>query len=183
MSRSMFRIFFLGVALVAVLSGGFAAPTVRAATSGSFEDINAPKGTTTQGIIFAGICTSASAACSCRDSGDCSLDDLLQVFVNLSTFILGISGSAALFVFVYGGFKWLLSRGESKWIEEGKAAMTAGAIGLVIIFGSYAALNFIISGLTTPAGTTPTPGNLEKTVKGGLDSTDASRVPDTFTTE
>lgn len=138
-----------------------------------------------QGIIFAGICTTSvgadgSDSCPCRATGDCTLDDVLQVFVNVSTFILGISGSAVLFVFVYGGVKWLFSHGEGKWVDEGKRAMTAGVIGLVIIFGAYVAINFIVSGLTTPAGTTPPTGNLEDTVNQGLTG---GGNTDVFTTE
>jgi hypothetical protein len=180
----MFRALRL-IALSAMITMGVgmfaAASPVRAA---EFSDINGPQGGGAQGLIFAGICSGAGAVCPCRDSGDCTLDDALQVFVNISTFILGISGSVVLFVFVYGGFKWLFSRGDSKWVEEGKKAMTAGVMGLGIIFGAYVAINFIVSGLTTPAGTTPASGNLEDTVNQGLTGDDVKNAPDdVFTTE
>src|SRR3989338_3836673 len=115
----MFRA--LKVALLGVVlscSFGIFAPvtSIRAAT---FEEINSSS-TSSQGIIFAGICPSATAPCECRDSGSCTLDHVLQVFVNLSTFILGISGAAVLFVFVYGGFKWGFSRGDTKWVTAVK---------------------------------------------------------------
>lgn len=165
MFRSL-RFMVCGVVMSAVF--GFAAPIPVAHAANSYGDI------TSQGIIFAGICTGAvptdgsKDTCACRGEGDCTLDNALQVFVNLSTFILGISGSAVLFVFIYGGFKWTLSRGDSKWVESGKSAMTAGVIGLLIIFGAYVAINFIVSGLTTPTGETPKSDELEKTVNQGL---------------
>lgn len=176
----MFRA--LKVALLGVVFSsafGIFAPvmSVRAA---EFTDINSSS-TASQGIIFAGICTSATAACPCRDTGNCELDDVLQVFVNLSTFILGISGAAVLFVFVYGGFKWVFSRGDSKWITAGKDAITASVIGLCIIFGAYVAITFIVSGLTTKSGSTPATGNLETTVNQSV--TNGSPTTGIFTTE
>ncbi len=181
-----FRLIALGV-MITMSVGLFSFVTpARAAT---FETINASSGSGVQGLIFAGICTTqvgddGADTCECRGKGNCSLDDVLQVFVNVSTFILGISGSAVLFVFVYGGFKWLMSRGDTKWIEEGKKAITAATIGLAIIFGAYVAINFIVSGLTTPAGTRPPSGNLEDTVNQGLTGDDAANAPNSvFTTQ
>lgn len=180
----MFRA--LKVALLGVVFSstfGIFAPamSVRAA---EFSDINSST-SASQGIIFSGICppnvNGEPAPCECRDSGTCSLDDVLQVFVNLSTFILGISGAAVLFVFVYGGFKWVFSRGDSKWITAGKDAITASVIGLCIIFGAYVAINFIVSGLTTKSGSTPATTNLETTVNQSV--TNGSPTTGIFTTE
>ncbi len=167
----MFRAlkFALASCVLASVFGVFAgaAPVRAADLETQFTDINSST-TASQGIIFAGICPAnvdgKPAACACRDTGNCSLSDALQVFVNLSTFILGISGTAVLFVFIYGGFKWTFSRGESKWVGAGKEAMTAGVIGLCIIFGAYVAINFIVSGLTTKGTGTPPSANLETTV-------------------
>ncbi len=184
-----FRTFLLSGMLAAnVAFFGISTPTVGAV---AFEDINdSPESpSTVQGIIFAGICpgtvdeNGANHCDECRDEGNCTLDDVLQVFANISIFILGISGSAVLFVFVYGGYKWLFSRGDPKWVSAGKEAMTAGVIGLMIIFGAYVAMNFIISGLTTESGT-PASDVLENTINQGLSPTDAgSAVEDVFTTD
>lgn len=108
-----------------------------------------------QGIIFAGICTydpngvneEPNYPCPCRDSGDCELSDMLQIFVNISIFILGISGSIVLLVFVYGGFLWITAAGNEKKIDQGKDAMTKAVIGLAIIFGAYAIINFLVASL------------------------------------
>lgn len=166
MWRSL-RAFFLSGILV--MSMAIFAFPISSAHAADFSKVNAHSGA--RGIIFAGICddTASSRCTACRDSGNCTLNDLLQVFVNIGTFVLGISGSVTLFVFMYGGFKWLFSRGESKWIQEGTDAMKGAAIGLLIIFGSYVALNFIISGLTTKTST-PTSGDLEDTVIQGVNS-------------
>lgn len=191
MVRALRTLFFTGFFVTSVAMFGLSAPIAGAASvDSSFTEINSsPDDSAVQGIIFAGICDTSveaqggSDSCPCRDKGNCTLDDALQVFANVAIFILGISGSAVLFVFVYGGYKWLFSRGDPKWVDSGKEAMTGGVIGLMIIFGSYVALNFIVSGLTTESGT-PASSNLETTVNQGLDAADRENaVEGVFTTE
>ncbi len=116
-----------------------------------------------QGIIFANICESRIADCECRDVGNCSLNDILQVAVNVMIFILGISGTAVLLMFVYGGFLWLTSAGRPDAITNGKNTMIGAVVGLIIIFGSYAAITLLIGVLRT--GSIPT-GDLEEVVGG-----------------
>lgn len=60
---------------------------------------------------------------------------------------LGIIGSITLVVFLYGGFMWLTSRGASEKVQAGTNAMLYAGIGLLVIFGSYAILSTILSGL------------------------------------
>lgn len=121
-----------------------------------------------QGIIFAGICSSASAECACRDTGDCTLQDGLQVLINVSVFILGISGTVLLLMFVYGGMVWMLAAGRSDWIDKGKKTLVGALVGLAIIFGAYVAINVIISVLKT--GEIPEAGqNIEDTIGDGAD--------------
>jgi len=72
----------------------------------------------------------------------------VQEFIgNLIKAALGISGSIALAVFVYGGFLFLLSAADAKNVQKGKDAMLYGVVGLAIIFGSYAIVNFVINAL------------------------------------
>jgi len=116
-----------------------------------------------QGLIFAGICDSASAGCECRDHGKCTLEDMLQLLVNLSVFIFGITGSVMMLIIVYGGFKWILAHGESAMVEEGKKALIGGFIGIAIVMGAYVAINVVVSVIKT--GTIPIT-NIEDTIGG-----------------
>ena len=61
--------------------------------------------------------------------------------------LIGIAGSLALLMFIYGGVMWLISRGNTAYIEKGKKAMMLAAIGLVIIFTSYILVKLIITAL------------------------------------
>ena len=106
-----------------------------------------------QGIIFANICTNGAPesgqgdTCLCRAQGICSLSQIIQLAVNLIILILGISGSIALVMFVYGGFNWVFAQGRSEYIQTGKDTMKHAIIGLAIIFGAYAIINFLIASI------------------------------------
>lgn len=60
---------------------------------------------------------------------------------------LGISGSIALLMFVWGGMLWLTSGGSPERIKKGKDAIVWAVLGLVLIFGSYAILNFVLGAI------------------------------------
>lgn len=57
---------------------------------------------------------------------------------------LGIVGSITLLMFVYGGFIWMTSSGSSDKIKKGKDIILWSAIGLVVIFSSYALVAVVI---------------------------------------
>ena len=128
-----------------------------------FDDIQ------NQGLIFAGICAGPSTPCDCRDEGRCTLDDILQVVINLTVFILGITGSLVLVLFIYGGFVWLTSGGSPERVKKGRDVMVGAVVGLIIIFGSYAIITLLISILKT--GEVPESGENLEDVIGGEAST------------
>ncbi|MFA6130818.1 MAG: hypothetical protein WC730_00955 [Patescibacteria group bacterium] len=136
----------LGIFFASVLCTGMFCflPTAQAQTVGEqYNDIM------DQGLIYANICTGADDDCACRDTGECTLDDLLQVVVNISVFLLGISGTAVLCVFIYGGFLWITAQGKPEAIKTGQKAIVGAVIGIVIIFSSYAIIAFVVSVLKT----------------------------------
>ena len=126
-----------------------------------------------QGLIFAGICSSASAACECRDHGKCTLEDMMQLLVNLSVFIFGITGSVMMFILVYGGMKWILAHGEAGMVDEGKKAIIGALVGLAIIMGAYAVINVVVSVITT--GEIPTT-DIEDTIDNAGDGAGAADI-------
>ncbi len=75
--------------------------------------------------------------------------------------VLGIVGSIALLMFIYGGFMWLTSGGITEKITKGKQVLVWAAIGLVVIFLSYTLVNFVIKGL---ASSSTTSGNDQTTI-------------------
>jgi len=78
------------------------------------------------------------------------LPELANRFIQTA---LGISGVLALLAFIYGGILYLLAGVNPKNVEKGKELMKYAVIGLVIIFASYAIVNFLLSTvLQVPGG-------------------------------
>lgn len=61
--------------------------------------------------------------------------------------VLGIVGSLALLMFIYGGFMWMLSGGNDKMVTKGKDTLIWATLGLVLIFLSYVLIHFIFKTL------------------------------------
>ncbi len=59
--------------------------------------------------------------------------------------IMGIVGSLALLMFVYGGLVWMTSSGSQEKVKKGKDILLWSAVGLVVIFGAYALTSIIIN--------------------------------------
>lgn len=79
--------------------------------------------------------------------GDYSLNDILGIAIGASRWILGIVGSLALLMFIYGGFTFLISAGSSEKISEARKIIVAAVIGLIIIFASYLIIQFVLGSL------------------------------------
>ncbi len=77
------------------------------------------------------------------ETGDYSLNDIMTMVISISGWILGIVGSLALLMFVYGGFMFLISAGSSDKIGQAKKILVAAVIGLVIVFSSYMIIRFV----------------------------------------
>lgn len=67
------------------------------------------------------------------------------VISRVITAALGIVGSLALVMFIYGGFTWMLAAGNNEKIKKGKDILVWSAIGLVVIFSSYAVVKYLIT--------------------------------------
>lgn len=61
--------------------------------------------------------------------------------------VLGVVGSLALIMFVYGGLIWMTSSGSSDKVKQGRDILIWAVIGLVIIFSAYGILRFVIRGV------------------------------------
>lgn len=59
--------------------------------------------------------------------------------------ILGLSGVAALLMFIWGGFLFLTSRGDTGQITKAKDTLKWAALGLFVIFFAYTLVNAVLS--------------------------------------
>lgn len=65
--------------------------------------------------------------------------------------VLGVVGSLALVMFIYGGITWMLSAGNQEQVTKGKNILIWATIGIVIIFSAYALVKFVLTTVTTGA--------------------------------
>ena len=75
--------------------------------------------------------------------------DVRYILARVISAGLSIIGSLALVMFVYGGLLWMTSRGDPKQVTKGRDTIMWAIFGFIIVFGSYALVNALISGLTT----------------------------------
>jgi membrane associated rhomboid family serine protease len=80
-------------------------------------------------------------------TGDYSLNDILNVAIGASRWILGIVGSLTLLMFIYGGLMFLISGGSSDKVGQAKKILTAAVIGLLIVFASYIIIQFVLKAM------------------------------------
>jgi len=78
---------------------------------------------------------------TCGDGG-CNVCDAIGVGINITKIMLGTLGSAALLVFVYGGFLMLASRGHSDQVQKGKDALINAVKGVIIVLASWMLINY-----------------------------------------
>lgn len=90
----------------------------------------------------------------CREGQDCvslanplSSVDIPKIIGNAVQAVMGIVGTITLGIFLYAGFLWLTSAGNSEKIQKGLQGMLWAGIGIIVIFSSYAILTLILKTL------------------------------------
>lgn len=88
-------------------------------------------------------------ACARATSGaPPSLNCLMQVFTNIANLIIGLSGSFAFLMFVYGGFLMVTAAGAEDKIKKGKDVLKNAITGIVIIMLAGYVINYALGKLT-----------------------------------
>ena len=78
--------------------------------------------------------------------------DLREGVMSIIRVLLGFLGIIAIIIMLYGGFVWMTAGGNEEKVSQAKKVISAGIIGLVIIFVSFAIAEFVISNLITATG-------------------------------
>ncbi|MFA5360285.1 MAG: hypothetical protein WC349_05045 [Patescibacteria group bacterium] len=130
--------------------------------------VNATTGICTRGsgydIETSGTCDTSSPS-SCPSGYDCVANtspntsdtvtltnpigttDLPTLLGKVINSIMGIIGSLALVMFIYGGAIWMLSAGNQEQVTKGKNILIWAAVGIVIIFSAYALVKLVFTSL------------------------------------
>jgi hypothetical protein len=70
-----------------------------------------------------------------------------DITANAIKLVLGLVGTITLAMFIWGGILWMTSGGDAKKTKTAMDVFVWTVLGLLLIFGSYAILNFVISNL------------------------------------
>lgn len=73
---------------------------------------------------------------------------LVELILRIIKVALGFVGIVALFMFIIGGFEFLMSAGNPNLIKKGKDTLIWATIGIVVILLSYSILKFIFERIT-----------------------------------
>ncbi|MFH0891812.1 MAG: hypothetical protein V1867_03460 [Candidatus Falkowbacteria bacterium] len=64
--------------------------------------------------------------------------------------ILAFTGIIFFLLVIYGGFTWMMARGNEQEVAKAKSLIEQAAIGLIIVLAAYALTAFIGRALTSP---------------------------------
>lgn len=73
--------------------------------------------------------------------GEERLENVIQTVINTALSFVGI---IFLILMIYGGYLWMLARGNEQQVEKAKKLIEAAVIGLVIVMSAYAISVFVL---------------------------------------
>lgn len=73
--------------------------------------------------------------------------DLITIIENIVNVLLGIVGFIALLMVVWGGIRYIISRGNDDEVEKAKYTIFYALVGLLVIGISAALVNFVLEAL------------------------------------
>lgn len=104
-------------------------------------------------IIQGGFKSSASRLGAISGSyGVAQPKTLPQVIGGVINIILSLLGVIFLVLTIYGGYIWMIARGDDKEAERAKDIITNAVIGLILVLAAYAISFFVFSKLIAASG-------------------------------
>src|SRR3989344_1642585 len=76
-----------------------------------------------------------------------TVNSIPEFIGNIIKAALGLSGSIALLMFVWGGLQWLISGGNAERVKKGKDTIIWAVLGLVVIFTAYTLVSVVVKAL------------------------------------
>ncbi len=123
-------------------------PTEPTSTGPALDDRGVPAGYNDQNAKgVPGILPDCAFLASGCDGSNADINLFVNLGINIAKFIFAIIGTVAFVMFVYGGFTMILSFGSPDKFKKGKDILVAAVVGMIIAFGAYLIVNFILSTL------------------------------------
>lgn len=70
------------------------------------------------------------------------------VFTHITNTVLYVVGAVSVLMLIWGGFRYIISGGDSKKITDAKNTILYAILGLIIAFFAYAIVNFVLNTIT-----------------------------------
>lgn len=74
------------------------------------------------------------------------------IFTQVINTLLFAVGVLSVIMLIFGGLRYVISRGESKAVEAAKNTVLYAIVGLIVSILSYAIVNFVVNSFTTNGG-------------------------------
>lgn len=68
-----------------------------------------------------------------------------ELIIQGISIVLSFVGVLFMLLMIYGGFIWMTARGNESEVAKAKKIITAGIIGLIVVFGAYAISYFVVN--------------------------------------
>lgn len=88
--------------------------------------------------------TNATAA-SCDESGDATLSGVVQRVINIFSIVVG---SVSVIMIIIGGFRYIISGGDSTAVTAAKNTILYAIVGLVIVIFAQVIVRFVITNVS-----------------------------------
>ena len=126
--RKKFQLFIAAIAVVLGVSGAIAAPTATYAACSSAAD-----------CIQDGVDKAGGKASKSTDP-----QDIIQTIVRVLLFLIG---AISVIMIIIGGFRYVVSQGDSGAVTSAKNTILYAVIGLVVAIFAWAIVDFVIDNL------------------------------------
>lgn len=94
-----------------------------------------------------GLSTGAKCAQATGTTDELFGDDGL--FKKVSNILIFLVGAVSVIMLIIGGFRYVVSGGDSSGVESAKNTILYAIVGIVVSFLSYAAVSFVINGISS----------------------------------
>jgi len=102
----------------------------------------------TASIVFASAPGRESLSTGAKAAGYDQGRDIFSIAESVLNIVLGVVGFIFFGFVLYGGVRWMTSKGNDELKQKAKDALTNAVIGLAIVVASYAITNFVFTELS-----------------------------------
>lgn len=97
---------------------------------------------------------------ACKDACNTALT-VPQLIANITNILVFLVGAISVVMIIVGGFRYVVSQGDSAATKQAKNTIMFAVIGVVVALVSYAVVNFVVNSVTSSSS-----GNSKTTADG-----------------